>query len=254
LKALSSNLHLPVIDSPTSREKPPFPGRPLIETLATGANREAGSAAVFSWQPSGSRIVVSGQTPNRIIDLPPQTGIGSSFFIGIAAACGFCVATYIVMVKFVGIRVRQDTPGETLLTIVLSFLAACGLIVFGLVLASVRERIEEDGSDLRFATLVLGRSGQFTILKKEEIVSVALEPAVSVSGRGSGIFPNASSLIKRVPIRPGSGKQEQVVVHSTVAAARLGVQLTPAERAWLCDALLSMIVSSGSAMRGGSNL
>jgi hypothetical protein len=254
LKALSSRLHLPVIDCPADPRKSLSSGilaRPLAESR-TGA--ESQNVAEFSWQPPTGRIVVSGKAPHRIIDLSPQAGIGSTFLIGTATVFCFCIATYIILVNFVGMRVRQDTPRETLLIIVLSCLIASALIVFGLALASIGERIEEDGSNLCFATRILGRSRPFIALKKREIISVTLEAAVGVSGRGSGVFPNAGSLMRRVPIRRGSGKQEQVVVLSQVAAARVGVQLTPAERAWLCKALLTMILSTGAAIRDGSKV
>jgi hypothetical protein len=60
--------------------------------------------------------------------------------------------------------------------------AGGGLIVFGLARARIQERIEEDGSSLRFR-LVFGRSGKFTTLKKNEIVAVSVEAAIAVEGR-----------------------------------------------------------------------
>ena len=94
----------------------------------------------------------------------------------------------------------------------------------------------------------------FTTLKKNEINSVSLEAALRVSGRGTGIFPNPNSLIRRIPIRAGPGKQEQVVVRSPLAVARVGVQLTRPERVWLCKALMSMSLGTGAGMKHGSHL
>jgi hypothetical protein len=227
LKALSSRLGLPVIECPIGTMETFASGIPCKPLVGIRAGGEDESTAEFSWQSPEGRIVVSGQTPHRIIDLPPQTGIVSNFLVGVTSVFCLCVTIVIGLNKFAGFRVRQDTPRETLLIILLSYLTVSGLIVFALALSSIRERIEEDGSSLRFGTLMLGRSGTFTTLKKNEINSVSLEAALRVSGRGAGIFPNPNSLIRRVPIRAGPGKQEQVVIRSPLAVARVGVQLTP---------------------------
>jgi hypothetical protein len=241
LKTLSLNLHLPVIDSPVSLDKPSFLGSPLIETVAGGANGEDGSAAVFSWRPPGGRITLAGRMPNRTIDLPTQKGIGTIFFLTIPAVLCLCVSLDIFLAKIVGIPLRHDSPREILQILVLSCVVGAGLIGFGLARASVRERIEEDGDSLRFRTLAFGRSVKLTTLKIGEIVGISVEPAIVVSGRGKGAIPSATSVINTIALSPGTGKQEQIVVRSASAVVRLGVQLKPAERTWLREALLSMV-------------
>jgi hypothetical protein len=236
LNALSLKLRLPIIQSPISQDKTlssGILGTPLVGTLSGGVN-ESRWGASFSWQPPTGRITVSGRIPHRTIALPGNAETGATFFLAIAAVLLFCASLCIILVRFAGIRVRQIPPGEIPLILVMSCIAGGGVIVLGLCLASIRERIEEDASSLRFGTLVFGRPGKFTTLKKNEIVTVSVEAAVSVARRGVSMVP---------PSPPGIGKHQQIVVRSTVAVARMGVQLTPAERRWLCNAVLSMVAA-----------
>lgn len=157
----------------------------MIETRAEGASEKGRSAAAFSWQPPGGRIVVSGRIPNL-------RGRGRTHCIWSGP----------------GQNPRKDRRGWKQLAVP----------------SRVWALREIHNSQEKRNRCGIGGSRD--------------------CGRGEGIFPSASSIFSVVPLSR-SGKQEQVVVRSTIAVARVGVQLKPAERAWLREALLSMVASSG---------
>ncbi len=194
--------------------------------------------------PEGCGAEVGFGPEGRVI-LLPKLGIAGAGWIGVLFTGSFAVIGMLGLLSFLGVvplEIQADSQLEGIA--ISSVFLVLGLLLTTAVIAGsqTRERIEERGSELVISSQLGARQLRPKRLAKAEIEAVEVRGGTSRSGRGWVRVGNTTYGPK-----PEKGSEGgELFIRTDAEIVRLGKDLSPEVRGWLCRAVTAMVQGASS--------